>query len=64
MSFTVGKGEVVSRRSARFFLDWVQERTEILARALKDDPEKEAVLAHHERARKFWKAKLDAATAP
>ncbi len=57
----VGGKPRVSRASARFFLDWVDER---IKRVKVDDPEeKKAVLEHHEAARRFWQARLEAATA-
>lgn len=44
----------ISRRSARFFLDWVNERAERVKLKL-DDPQKlREVLVHHEKAREFW----------
>jgi len=53
----------VSRRSAQFFLDWVDERAQRVPLKL-DDPEKlRKVLGYHDRARQFWQdmvAKADA----
>jgi hypothetical protein len=51
----------VSRASARFFLDWVNER---ISQITLDDPAKRAaVMKYHEQARKFWEERLAAATA-
>jgi hypothetical protein len=51
----------VSRSSARFFLDWVQERAD---RVRLDDPtQRREVLLYHERARKFWEGILAHANA-
>jgi hypothetical protein len=42
----------VSRRSAQFFLDWVDQR---IAQIQLDDPaQQRAVLEYHEQARQFW----------
>ena len=44
----------ISRRSAQFFLDWVDERAKRVPLKL-DDPEKlREVLAYHEQAGRFW----------
>jgi hypothetical protein len=48
-------GEVkrrVSKTSARFFLDWVEERARRVK--LDDDARRQEVLQHHASARKFW----------
>jgi hypothetical protein len=53
----------VSRRSAQFFLDWVDERIERVPQKL-DDPDKlREVLAYHEQARRFWEEKVAGANA-
>jgi hypothetical protein len=53
----------VSRRSAQFFLDWVDERIERVPQKL-DDPEKlREVLAVHEKARRSWEDKVAEANA-
>lgn len=53
----------ISRRSARFFLDWMDERIQRVPLKL-DDPKKlEEVLAYHRRARQFWQDRLDHANA-
>jgi len=51
----------ISKRSARFFLDWVYER----ARQIKlDDPaQHRAVIDLHRRARDFWQERLDRSNA-
>ncbi|MCI0464958.1 MAG: CehA/McbA family metallohydrolase [Gemmataceae bacterium] len=53
----------VDRESARFFLDWVQERVRQLKGQLKDAEQLREVLAEHERAERFWAAKLREAVA-
>jgi hypothetical protein len=51
-----------SARSARFFVDWVEERSKQLRL---DDPAKRAeVLRYHEAAKRFWRERLERATAP
>jgi hypothetical protein len=54
----------ISRRSARFFVDWCKERAEQIRRRLSDDSEKQReVLEHHLAAERFWKDRLDRANA-
>ncbi|MBI1901939.1 MAG: CehA/McbA family metallohydrolase [Planctomycetia bacterium] len=57
----IGDKPHVSRRSARFFLDWVNERMEKLK--LDDPQQRREVLDYHNAARKFWEEKVAAATA-
>jgi hypothetical protein len=48
----IGDQPRISRTSAQFFLDWVDER---IARVkLDDEQQRREVLAHHESAREFW----------
>jgi hypothetical protein len=62
--FYVEVGDVkqhISRASAQFFLDWVQERMD---RIKLDDPDqRKEVLQHHRRAERFWQAILASANA-
>jgi hypothetical protein len=52
----------ISRASAQFFLDWVDER---IGRVKLDDLAlREEVLEHHRRAREFWLARLAMSNAP
>jgi hypothetical protein len=52
----------ISKTSAQFFLDWVNERAQ---RVKLDDPtQRQEVLEHHEHARQFWEARVAAANAP
>jgi hypothetical protein len=44
----------ISRRSAQFFLDWVNERIERVKANVNDGAQREQVLAWHEMAREFW----------
>ncbi len=56
----IGGKPRVSRASAKFFLDWVDERVK---RVKVDNPdERQAVLEHHEAARRFWQSRLDQAS--
>jgi hypothetical protein len=51
----------VSKRSARFFLDWVRERA---GRVKLDDPDqRREVMRYHETAEKFWQELVDKANA-
>lgn len=52
----------ISRRSAQFFVQWVDERIEVVKAALTDPAKRESVLEHHEAARRFWANKLARAT--
>lgn len=54
----------VSKRSARFFLDWVNERAKRVALKLQDPAKLAEVLGYHERAKAFWQGKLSDANAP
>jgi hypothetical protein len=51
----------VDQESARFFLDWVDERIERVKNELADPAKQAEVLRHHHDARKFWSAKIDTA---
>jgi hypothetical protein len=53
----------VSKQSARFFLDWEEERIGQLERGLKGAEERREVLGHHEKARRFWRDKVAQANA-
>lgn len=54
----------VSRASAQFFLEWVDERAKRVPLKL-DDPEKlREVLTYHDEARRFWKKKVAGANGP
>ena len=56
----IGGKPRVSRASAKFFLDWVDER---MKRVKVDDPdERKSVLEPHQAARRFWQTRLDQAT--
>jgi hypothetical protein len=52
----------ISRTSAQFFLDWVDERMRRVK--LDDAAQREQVLEHHRRARKFWQDRAAQANAP
>jgi len=51
----------ISKRSAEFFLDWVQERARRIK--LEDAEQRQAVLQPHRMAEMFWQQKLAAANA-
>ncbi len=60
----VGKdGRRVSRKSVRFFQDWVAERTPSVEKALASAPGRDAVLETHRRAAKYWNDLADKANA-
>jgi hypothetical protein len=50
----------VSRRAARFFLDWVRERMQQLR--LEDPRQREAVLKYQREAEQFWQQRVEEAT--
>ncbi len=54
-----GNQQRVSRASAQFFLDWVQERIEQIQ--LSDPGQQAEVMQDHDRARDFWQEKLQQA---
>ena len=54
----------MSKRSAQFFLDWVDERAARVGQKLSDPDQLTEVLAYHEQARAFWREKRDHANAP
>jgi hypothetical protein len=51
----------ISRRSVRFFLDWLEERRGRIH--LDDARQRDEVLAYHDQARSFWEGKLAEANA-
>jgi hypothetical protein len=53
----------ISRASAQFFLDWVDERIQRVKTNVKDESELERVLTWHEAARQFWTERLEMANA-
>ncbi len=53
----------ISKRSAEFFLQWVDERTERVKANIADDFERAEVLLWHDRARDFWEKRLQSANA-
>lgn len=56
----------ISRDSASFFLDWVNERIEMVkeTKEIKDEKQREEVLAPHVAARQFWEERVANANAP
>lgn len=53
----------ISKTSAQFFLDWVDERMAAVTRQLDDPSQREAVLKHHRQARAFWQGLVERANA-
>ncbi|MCH7987926.1 MAG: hypothetical protein IID46_02110, partial [Planctomycetes bacterium] len=53
----------ISRRSVKFFLDWVVERAKRVPMKLEDPQKLQEVLAHHKRAKQFWQDKVTMANA-
>ena len=62
--FADERGSRISRESATFLADWVDERIERIPQKLKDPAKLREVLEHHEKARVFWRKRVAAATAP
>jgi hypothetical protein len=58
---TAGKGPPVSRPSAQFFLDWVDERIERVKANVADEADREGVLLFHGQAREFWAERVASA---
>lgn len=59
-----GSPRRISRKSAEFFADWVDERIERVQLKLKDPTKLREVLEYHEKARVFWRQRVAAANAP
>jgi hypothetical protein len=53
----------ISRQSAQFFLDWVNERIERVKANVDDESRRDQVLVWHEKARRFWSERLEMANA-
>jgi len=53
----------ISKRSAQFFLDWVDERARRVRLKLDDPVKLKEVLAYHEQAREFWQDMVNRADA-
>ena len=53
----------VSKASARFFLDWVEEREKRVAQKLADQTQLREVLAFHRKAREFWQELVETGNA-
>jgi hypothetical protein len=54
----------VSRSSAQFFLQWIDERIRLLSQQLTDPRQREEVLQDFASAREFWQTKVQTATRP
>ncbi len=53
----------ISKQSTQFFLDWVDERINLVKKNVKDANQRKEVLSHHQSARKYWNALLNSANA-
>ncbi len=53
----IGEKRYVDPRSARFFLDWVNERIARVERNLSDADQRREVLRYHHQAKHFWEAR-------
>lgn len=53
----------ISRRSAQFFLDWVNERAGRVKASLQEPEKLRKVLAYHDKAREFWQDMVKRANA-
>ncbi|MFP6901062.1 MAG: hypothetical protein VCA36_08965, partial [Opitutales bacterium] len=53
----------ISRESAQFFLDWVDERMERIRRKVVDESQRKEVLQPHQEARRWWVKRVDASNA-
>jgi hypothetical protein len=53
----------ISRKSAQFFLDWVNERIARVTANLQDESKRAEVIARHVQARQFWQDRLAMANA-
>jgi hypothetical protein len=58
----IGERPRISRKSAQFFLDWVNERRASLR--LDDPAQRAAVLKYHDEARAYWQSMVARANAP
>jgi hypothetical protein len=54
----------ISRQSATFFRDWVDERIARIQKAVADPTQRAEILRYHEQARTFWAKRLSEANAP
>jgi hypothetical protein len=55
--------ERISRRSAQFFLDWVDERIGRVKANVADEAQRREVLAWHEKSKEFWQERVKQANA-
>jgi hypothetical protein len=53
----------ISRRSAQFFLDWVDERIARVKANVAEETERREVLRWHDQARAFWTERVSMANA-
>jgi len=58
-----GKPRRISRASARFFVDWVDERMARVRANVKDEKQLAQVLEPHLKAREFWTDLMNRANA-
>jgi Zn finger protein HypA/HybF involved in hydrogenase expression len=60
----IGQQPRISKSSAQFFLDWLDERTALVQQRLDDSHQRDAVLKCHRQARAFWQDLVRRANAP
>jgi hypothetical protein len=60
----IGDRPRISKSSAQFFLDWVNERASAVAEKLDNPRERETVLKFHEQARAYWQGMVERANVP
>jgi len=53
----------ISKASAQFFLDWVEEREKRVAQTLGNQAQLREVLAYHQKAKEFWQERVKTANA-
>ncbi|MHB8863921.1 MAG: hypothetical protein ACYC6N_16070, partial [Pirellulaceae bacterium] len=57
----LGEKPRISRQSAQFFLDWMDQRIQMLK--LEDPQQKAAAMVYLDKAREFWRQKVSSANA-
>jgi len=60
----IGGQPRISKASAQFFVDWLDERTVMVESNMGDAGQRDAVLAYHRQARRFWQDLMARANAP
>ena len=60
----IGDRPRISKASAQFFLDWVNERAKAVAEKLDNPQQRETVVKFHDQARAYWQGMVERANAP